>query len=77
QDDRRAQCVPDDVPPLGIGAGSVIERAIVDKDCRIGRNVTIRLPEGAAADGEHGPLLIRDGIVVVPKGTALPDGWSF
>ncbi|QDU38749.1 Glucose-1-phosphate adenylyltransferase [Maioricimonas rarisocia] len=77
QDDRRAQCAPEGVPPLGIGAGTVIERAIVDKDCRIGRNVTIRLPEGAAADSEHGPLLIRDGIVVVPKGTALPDGWSF
>lgn len=77
QDDQRARCVPKDVPPLGIGAGSVIERAIVDKDCRIGRNVTIRLPEGAAPDGEHGPLVIRDGIVVVPKATVLPDGWSF
>jgi len=32
---------PAGAPPLGIGEGSVIERAIVDKNARIGRNVRI------------------------------------
>lgn len=73
-DDRSADA---DRPPTGIGAGSVIDTCIVDKNCHIGKNVTVRLPEGFPKDGEHGPLTIRDGIIVIPKGTVLPDGWSF
>jgi glucose-1-phosphate adenylyltransferase len=61
------------VPGLGVGDGSVIERAILDKDCRIGRNVRIinrRNIENDEADN----YVIRDGIVVIPKGTTIPDG---
>jgi glucose-1-phosphate adenylyltransferase len=61
------------VPDLGVGEGSVIERAIVDKDCRIGRGVRIVNSRGLEnADAEH--HVIRDGIVVIPNGTTLPDG---
>jgi len=28
-------------PDLGVGAGSVVRRAVLDKDCRVGRNVSI------------------------------------
>lgn len=60
-------------PDLGIGDGSVIERAIIDKDCRIGRNVRIVNARGVTED--EGPnYVIRDGIVVIPKGVAVPDG---
>lgn len=65
------------LPPVGIGAGSVIEGAIVDKNCRIGRNVTVRLPAKFPHSGEYGPLVVNDGIVVIPKGAVLPDGWRF
>lgn len=74
--DSRAAHPDAGAPPLGIGAGSKIEGAIVDKDCRIGRNVTVRLPSGHSGDGRCGPVVVRDGIIVIPKGTALPDGWS-
>jgi glucose-1-phosphate adenylyltransferase len=60
-------------PPVGIGEDSVIERAIVDKNARVGRGV--RIVNGAAAqelDGEG--YFIRDGIVIVPKGGVIPDG---
>jgi glucose-1-phosphate adenylyltransferase len=61
------------IPDLGVGDGAVIERAIVDKDCRIGRNVRIVNRRGAQEDeGDH--YVIRDGIVVIPKGTIVPDG---
>jgi glucose-1-phosphate adenylyltransferase len=61
------------VPDLGIGDGTVIERAIVDKDCRIGRNVQIR-NRGNLEDAEGPTHVIRDGVVVIPKGTVVPDG---
>jgi glucose-1-phosphate adenylyltransferase len=60
-------------PPIGIGDGSVIVRAILDKDCRIGRNVHI-LNEREVRDAEGDNHVIRDGIVVIPKGAVLPDG---
>jgi glucose-1-phosphate adenylyltransferase len=67
--------------PIGIGAGSVIEGAILDKNVRIGKNVTIRphdpnenrvYPEDALHGKET--YVIRDGIVVIPKNTEIPDG---
>jgi glucose-1-phosphate adenylyltransferase len=64
-----------DTVPLGIGAGSIIERAIVDKDCRIGSNVRIVNRAGVQEADHHQPdYVIRDGIVVVPKATTIPDG---
>lgn len=42
-------------PDIGIGAGSVIEGAIIDKNARIGRNVTIRsIPNRPDAEGGIG-----------------------
>ncbi len=60
------------LPDLGVGAGSVIENAILDKGVRIGRNVVIRNHAGAE-DEETDTYVIRDGIVVVPKGAVVPD----
>jgi glucose-1-phosphate adenylyltransferase len=76
--DARARSKNEDaVPPLGIGERSVIEGAIVDKNCRIGRNVTIKLPRNFPENGERGPILVRDGVIVVPKDAVVPDGWTF
>jgi glucose-1-phosphate adenylyltransferase len=60
-------------PPLGIGRGSVIENAIIDKNVRIGRNVKI-LNEGGVQEAEGDGYVIREGIVVVPHNTIIPDG---
>jgi glucose-1-phosphate adenylyltransferase len=59
-------------PPVGIGEGSVIEDAIVDKNARVGRDVRI-LARPDRPDGEGPGYVIRDGIVVVPKNAILPD----
>jgi glucose-1-phosphate adenylyltransferase len=61
------------VPDVGIGDGSVLERAIVDKDCRIGRGVRV-VNRGNVRHADHELYVIRDGIVVVPNGTVIPDG---
>jgi glucose-1-phosphate adenylyltransferase len=61
------------MPDLNIGDGCVIERAILDKDCRIGRGVRI-VNEKGIEEEETDRYCIRDGIVVVPRGTVIPDG---
>lgn len=64
---------PPGSPPVGIGEGSEIRHAIIDKNAHIGRNVRIVNERGLVeADGEG--WAIRDGIVVVPKNGVVPDG---
>lgn len=61
------------IPDVGIGAGTVIRNAIIDKNARIGKNCSITNKE--KKDNFDGPnYTIRDGIVVVPKGAVVPDG---
>ena len=60
-------------PPIGIGDDSVIENAIVDKNARLGRGV--RLINEQKVENADGPCWhIRDGIIVIPKDTVVPDG---
>jgi glucose-1-phosphate adenylyltransferase len=62
-------------PSLNVGDGAVIERAILDKDCRVGRGVRlVNRDNQQTADGPNGIFYIRDGIVCVPRGAAIPDG---
>lgn len=61
---------PAGVPPLGIGPNCKIERAIIDKNARIGEGVVITSKAGV--DDKIGPnYWIRDGITVVPKGAVV------
>ena len=61
--------------PLGVGEGSTVKRAILDKNARIGRNVTIVNKDNVeeADRPEHG-FYIRNGIVVVVKNASIADG---
>jgi glucose-1-phosphate adenylyltransferase len=60
-------------PDIGIGDGSIVRRAILDKDCRIGRGVSLLNERGLNhADGDN--YFIRDGVLVIPNGAVVPDG---
>jgi glucose-1-phosphate adenylyltransferase len=61
------------LPDLGVGDDAVLERVVVDRNCRIGRNVRI-LHHGRVQEGEGDNFVIRDGIVVIPNGAVIPDG---
>jgi len=59
--------------PIGIGANCHIEGAILDKNARIGDNVTIRpFPRDTELDRKN--WYVRDGIVVIPKDAEIPSG---
>ncbi|MBX2817419.1 MAG: glucose-1-phosphate adenylyltransferase [Saprospiraceae bacterium] len=59
--------------PMGIGANCRIERAIIDKNCRIGDNVEI-IGHTDLEDAEESTHIISSGIIVIPKGTVIPSG---
>jgi len=61
--------------PLGVGQGTTVKRAILDKNARIGDNVTIVNKENVEeADRADQGFYIRNGIVVVVKNATIPDG---
>ena len=59
--------------PIGIGKGSQIEGAILDKNARIGEGVVIR-PFPGVARLERDNWYVRDGIVVIPKNGQIQPG---
>lgn len=63
------------IPKIGIGDRCFIKNVIVDKDCRIGNDVSItggtHLP-----DSDHSLYVVKDGIVVIKKGAIINDGFT-
>ena len=61
------------IPNMGIGAGTRIHRAIIDKDARIGSDCSLGLGD-VPADGDYGDYHIVDGIIIVPKNGIIRSG---
>jgi glucose-1-phosphate adenylyltransferase len=57
----------------GIGEYTQIEQTIVDRNASIGRNCAIT-NRAAVQEGEGPGFYIRDGIIVILKNAAIPDG---
>ncbi len=62
------------IPRIGIGERCYINKAIIDKNCRIGNDVRINGGDHLE-DNDHPLYTIKDGIVVVKKGAVLHDGF--
>ena len=60
-------------PCVGVGDNTVIDGAIVDKNCRIGKNARIETNSTDAAEGDC--YVVSDGILVVEKDAMIPDNW--
>ena len=63
------------LPGLGVGDGTEISNAIIDKNARIGKNVYLSphgLTEGWADKGEN--IYVRDNILIVTKNAVVQDG---
>ena len=61
-------------PDIGIGQGTIIKGAIIDKNARIGQNCRIGIDPLPRADGEFGAYYIVDGIIVIPKNAVIKSG---
>jgi len=62
------------IPNIGIGGGSIIRRAIIDKNARIGSNCRIGIDPTPRAEGEYNTHYVVDGIIIIPKNQIVPDG---
>lgn len=69
----KAENVRRGLPHVGIGDGTIIDNAILDKDARVGAKVHLCNKE-KIKNGEGPNFVIRDGIVVIPKSAIVLDG---
>ena len=60
-------------PPMGIGQRCYISNCIIDMNVSIGNDVRIVGGEHLE-DGDYPFHYVRDGIIIVKKGTVIPDG---
>ena len=64
-----------DLPRVGIGEQSIIHKAIIDKNARIGSGVQLLNTAGVLdADAEDKSYYIREGIIIIPKNAVIPSG---
>lgn len=63
-------------PDIGVGLNCEIKNAIIDKGARIGDNVKLN-PEGKPDMYEKNGIFVRDGVVIVTKGTCVPPNTVF
>lgn len=62
-------------PHVGIGSGTIIRRAIIDKNVRIGKNVKLLNRDNIENfDAPDSSFYIREGIIIVPKSAVIHDG---
>ncbi|NEQ96789.1 MAG: glucose-1-phosphate adenylyltransferase [Cyanothece sp. SIO2G6] len=75
--DRPGVPLPDELAgiPIGIGENTTIQKAIIDKNARIGKNVQIINKDHVEeSNKEDEGFYIRNGIVVILKNAVIPDG---
>ncbi len=63
-------------PIVGIGKNTVIEKAIIDKNARIGDNARL-INEMNVSEGVYNNFEVREGIIVVYKNAIIPSGTTF
>lgn len=69
----KSERIPDH---LMIGKDCVIDRVIIDKHVHIGNGVTLT-NKNKVKHFDNDNLCVRDGIIVITRGSSLPDGFTF
>lgn len=65
-------------PHPGIGKECHIEKTILDENVSIGNHVTLVNQKGHENyDTPDGLIMVRDGIIVIPRGARIPDNYVF
>ena len=63
------------IPNMGIGRGTIVKRAIIDKNACIGEGCRIGVDDHVArTDGDYENYHIKEGIIIIPKGAVLYPG---
>ena len=71
---QKAKNAEERIPNVGIGRGSIVNGAILDKNIRVGEGCRIGVDDIQRSDGNYGDYYIVDGVIIIPKNTVLYPG---
>lgn len=63
------------VIPMGVGEGSYLSNVIADKNVRIGKNVKL-VNKAGLKKYQSDTIIIKDGIIILPKNVTIPDNFE-
>ena len=73
-DVQKAENRKNGIPNVGIGEGTLIRKAIIDMNARIGMGCRIGIDDLDRKDGDYENYSIHDGIIVIHKNAVIPNG---
>ncbi len=73
-EEEKAENARKGIPNLGIGKATIIKRAIIDTNARIGANCRIGIDNIPRPDGDYDMYSVHDGIIVINKNAVIKDG---
>jgi glucose-1-phosphate adenylyltransferase len=62
------------IPNIGIGKGTIIRKAIIDQNVRIGDGCRIGIDDIPRQEGDYEMYSIHDGIIVINKNAVIKNG---
>lgn len=73
EEDKKANSL-NGIPNIGIGRATMIRRAIIDQNARIGDSCRIGVDDIPRPEGDFKNYSVRDGIIVIHKNAIIPNG---
>lgn len=71
--DQKAENARSGIPNIGIGKGTIIRKAIIDQNARIGNGCRIGIDNIPRQEGDYPMYSIHDGIIVINKNAVIAD----
>lgn len=77
--ERPAVVSKEKIPNPGIGSHCLIQKTIIDENVTIGNNVKLVNQQNHInyESPDQPKIYVKDGIIVIPRGTVIPDGFTF
>jgi glucose-1-phosphate adenylyltransferase len=72
--EQKAENARKKIPNIGIGRATIIRRAIIDQNARIGDGCRIGIDDIQREEGDYANYSVHDGIIVIHKNAVIPHG---
>ena len=73
-EEEKAENAKKGIPNIGIGRATIIKKAIIDQNVRIGANCRIGIDNIDRPEGDFEMYSVHDGIIIINKNAVIPDG---
>ncbi|NCC63832.1 MAG: glucose-1-phosphate adenylyltransferase, partial [Spirochaetia bacterium] len=73
-EEEKAENTKKGIPSIGIGRGTIIRRAIIDQNARIGDGCRIGIDDIPRPEGDYAMYSVHDGIIVINKNAVIKNG---